>query len=96
MTYCYRPNIFSYIFAKNFYSKSEKKNPYLWKVIAFKDHHCLMKFNKGKLVKNSKKLEDYIKKSKCDVYMPKKNLYIDKLILNCFAFNKKKWDGINF
>ena len=85
MTYLYRPNIFNYLFAKNFYTPTEWKGLFIRKIIAFREHHCLKKFNKSILLKNSKKVGNYIKNGWYDVYMPKKNKFLVR------TFLKKLW-----
>ena len=76
MTYCYKPSIFNYLFAKNFYSPLEGKWPFIWKIVAFKDHHCLTKYNKNVLIKNSLEIKNFIKNNEFDIYVPKMILNI--------------------
>jgi hypothetical protein len=81
MTYCYKPNIFNYIFAKNFYSPSEgKNNAILRRLTAFKDHHCLFKFNENKIKQNGYALKKFINDSKIDIYLAKKNWLLNEMI----------------
>ena len=82
MTYCYEPNIFNYIFAKNFYSPFENVSHLFWKWIALKENHCLMKYNQNKLKNNSEWVKEYIQNTKYDLYMPKKVLYLKWKILS--------------
>ena len=85
MTYCYRPNIFNYIFAKDFFSKTERKYWFLkWQLIALKEHHCLFKFCPKILNKNAKNILKKISKEDFDVYMPKKNVFLTSVLKNFF------------
>jgi hypothetical protein len=82
MTHCYRPNIFNYIFAKNFYTPTEGRKSFIRKIGAFREHNCLMKFNEKKIKKNSLKIKDFIKNNNFDVYALKKNFYIKARLLS--------------
>ena len=74
MTYCYKPNIFNYIFAKDFFTKIEHKSWFLrWRLAAFKAHNCLFKFHPKVLRKNAINILKKISKKDFDVYMPKKS-----------------------
>lgn len=88
MTYCYRPNLFNYIFAKDFYSPIEQKGGWLrWKIISYKEHNCLFKYKEDILKHNSLGIRKEIAKGWIDVYMPKKNILYSKIIKHFFWKN---------
>lgn len=97
MTYCHKPNIFNYIFAKNFYSPLEEKSGFFrWKLIALKDHNCLFKFNKSIIKKNTSNLIHTINNWDVDVYFPKKNPLLTGIIKDILSIKSedliKFWD----
>lgn len=90
MTYYYRPNFFGYLFAKNFYSSTENRNPFTWRFSSLKEYNYLTKFNRDKLKHNTKNIKSFIKNNQFDVYTPKREVFIIwKLLtflwMNCWS-----------
>ena len=87
MTYCYRPNFFNYIFAKNFYSPLEWKK--MRRLLAYREHNCLFKFDKKRIKRNSDSIKDFINGTNYDMYFVKSYPFIKGNLRNLLWIKHK-------
>ena len=78
MTYCYRPNIWKYIFMKNPFSSMDTS--FIWQTKARHEWNCFFGYDNNILRINSKKLIAYIMRNKYDLYTVKRELYLKRNI----------------
>ena len=90
MTYCYKPNFFKYLFAKNPFSSIEWKNNLLWKLPAFKEGNCIFNFDKKVLQHNKLDLQKYISSREIDLYTVKREVILSWHIKSFFWIKCKQ------